>query len=71
MHLLEDLRELAAAACHRQPQRRDGDREVPTADRRSAVDLGLGKRELSGCDLQPPVVELACRVSQRQVGMIG
>ena len=46
-------------------------REATAAGRRSALDVGLGQRQLSRRLLQPPLVQLARRVSQRQVGMIG
>ena len=71
VHLLDDFRELTAAPCQRQPQGRDRHREAPAASRRSALDVGLGQRQLSGRLLQPPLVQLNCRMSQRQVRMIG
>ena len=54
VHLLDDFRELTAAPRQRQPQGRDGHREATTASRRSALDVGLGQRQLSR--LPPPAV---------------
>ena len=71
VHLLDHFTELTAAPRHRQPQRRDRHREAAAASRRSALDVGLGQRQLSSRLLQPPLVQLSCRVSQRQVRMIG
>ena len=71
VHLLDYFAELTATPCERQPQRRDRHREAAAASRRSALDVGLGQRQLSSRFLQPSLVQLACRVSQRQVRMIG
>ena len=71
VHLLDHLRELTATPCQRQPQRRDRHREATAAGGRGALDVGLGQRQLSSRLLQPPLVQLGCRVSQRQVRMIG
>ena len=71
MHLLDHFAELAAAPCERQPQGRDGHRQAAAASRRSALDVGLGQRQLSSRFLQPSLVQLIRRVSERQVGMIG
>ena len=70
VHLLDHVAELTAAPRQRQPQRRDRHRQAAAASRRSALDVGLGQRQLSGRLLQAPLVQLGGRVSQRQVGMV-
>ena len=71
VHLLDHFRELTAAPCQRQPQRRDRHREATAASRRGALDVGLGQRQLSSRFLQPALCQLNRRVSQRQLRMIG
>ena len=71
VHLLDHFRELTAAPRQRQPQGSDGHRQTAAASRWRALDVGLGQRQLSDRFLQPALVQFVCRVSQRQVGMIG
>ena len=70
VHLLHDFGELTAAACQRQPQRRDRDREATAAGSRGALDVGRCQRQLSSGLLQAALCELNRRVSERQLRMI-
>jgi hypothetical protein len=63
IHLLDDFTELPAAPCERQLQRRNCHHQAAAASRRSALDVGLGQRQLSSRLLQPALVQLCCRVS--------
>src|SRR6267154_2437300 len=47
VHLLHYFGEPTAAACQRQPQRCDREREATTTGRRGDLDVGFGQRQLS------------------------